>query len=383
MDKSLIVLCTLVMAAVAGPAVDLYRPDQAQEVFRVFNFEDLGVLKPQPPPVDDDFSAIMLDLLPEFTGVLKKFGGSKGAQLSPTDMVSVFFPIVRKAFEAKAKSEGRTLKKEEERAISLTETATTLSTRVIEGLSVNSSPTDIIYDVMSVTRPIMEANAASEDRKLTQDENQQISLLEGSIASTIKTMEDMTKDNSTTGIIASNIRLAQDIMELQAKAENRHLSWEEQKSLNQVASAIQTGNEIMNDFSGFGSNVAEMVPTFMRLTRFLYDQRALNESRVVSWEEEKELRFTKSTLTNSLGFIQEIITNSASEDSLKKFMTTTRKMFEQEALIKGRSSLDSDLEKNLKITERALNLALSVMNMGEGIPNSFSSQPSLNVQSII
>jgi len=356
MKTTTILLCVSVMTAVAVPTANLFQPHQAQNT----NF-GLGSLAPQTQPVDEDFSAIMLDLLPEFTNVLKNFGGAQGAQLSVTEAVSVFFPIVRKALEAKATSEGRTLTNAEERLLSLSETSIKLSTGVIESLSVNSSASDIISNVMTIARPIMEANAASQDRTLTQKEVEGISQLEGGVTFTIQAMNDVANDQSITGLIASNLRIARYAMEARAKSQFRTLSIEEENSLNQVEDAINTSVEIMQDFNKLGSNVVEFVPTFMRLSKFLFEARAKNESRLVSWEEEEQLRYTERTLTSALGFVQEIVSGTASEESLNNFMTTTRKLFEQRAINQGRSSLDTNVENNLKLTERALNFAMSTI----------------------
>merc|ERR1712198_514884 len=114
--RTLIILCISLIGAKANPSADIYRPLQVRNTNAVsgFNEENLGFLEPQPIPADEEFTAIMLDLLPEFTDVLKQFGGAQGGRLSITDMVSSFFPIVHKALEAKAKNEGRTLTNEEE-----------------------------------------------------------------------------------------------------------------------------------------------------------------------------------------------------------------------------------------------------------------------------
>jgi len=330
MKAATILLCVSVMTAMAVPTA----------TNAVSDF-DLGSLAPQTLPVDEDFSAIMLDLLPEFTDVLKNFGGAQGAQLSVTEAVSVFFPIVRKALEAKATSEGRTLTDAEERLLSLSETSIKLSTGVIESLSVNSSASDIISNVMSVTRPIMEANAASQDRALTQKEVEEISQLEGGVGFTIQAMNDVANDQSIEGIIASNLRIARYVMEARAKAQYRTLSFQEENSLKQVEGAINTSVEIMKDFNNLGNNVAEMVPTFMRLSKFLFESRARDEYRSVSWQEKEQLRNTETTLTSALDFVQGIITGTASEESLNNFMTSIRKTINN-----GRSSFESNMRPN-------------------------------------
>lgn len=358
--KFLILLYALVMAVMGMPQS---------------NTDNLGFLVPQTVPANQDFTAIMLDLLPEFSSVLKNFGGAQGAQLSPTQAVSVFFPIVRKALQAKAQSEGRTLARDEERLLTLSETSIKLSTGVIENLSVNDSVSNIITNVMSIARPIIEANAVSQGRALSQKEEQDISQIEGAV----QLMDDLTKDNSTVGIIASNLRLARFVMEAQARAQQRTLSKEEEISLNQIGGAINTAVEIIQDFNGFGNDLAKMIPTFMRLSRFLYEARASNESRNITPEEVQQLRFTEITLTNALGFIQEMVTGSASQDSLTNFITTTRRLFEQRAINQGRTTVSTDIENNLKLTERALNLALSVMGEMK-ITKSVVNQQNFNVQ---
>jgi len=351
------------MTAVALGTANFYSPLQVHNINAVSSSDvgNIGLLEPQSIPVDEDFTAIMLDLLPEFTDVLKKFGGAQQAQLNPTEAVSAFFPIVRKALEAKALSEGRTLTKEEDRLLFLSETSITLSTGVIENLSVDDSASKIITDTMSIARPIMEANAAIQERKLTDQEKLDLIQLEGGVAITIKTMEDMIKDNSTVGIIASNLHLAQFLMESQAKYQNRRLSWNEKESLRQLGDVIYDAVDIMQDFNNLGNNPVEMVPISSRLIKFLYEARAMNESRLVSWREEEEIRFTEGVLKAALGLIQNMVSGTVSEGSLTNFMTTTRQLFKQNAQLKGRSTIDSETENNLKVVESVLNLALSTM----------------------
>jgi len=351
------------MTAEAFRTADFSTSTQVYNINEVPSFDTgkMGVLEPQSISTNEDFTVIMLDLLPEFTDVLKKFGGVQAVQLSPTDLVSAFFPIVRKALEAKAKSEGRSLTKEEERLLLLSETSVTLSTGVIENLSVNDRPSKIIKDTISIARPIMEANAAIQERKLTKKEELDLNQLEGGLAITIKMMEDMIKDNSTFGIIASNLQLAQFLMESQATYENRRLSWMEENSLRELGDVFYNAVDIMQDFNNLGNNTSDMLPTVMRFTKFLYEARARNESRMVSWKEEEEIRLTEGVLKASLRFIDEMVSASASKNSLINFMTTIRNLFQQDAETKGRSTVDSETENNLKIVESVLNLALATM----------------------
>lgn len=310
-------MCTLVMAAVAIPANPIFTTDLSQPKPFQRNFasdistdtEIIGFLEPQVYEENDDFSAIMLDLLPEFTTILKKFGGSNGAKLGPTEMMSAFFPIIRKAMEAKAKSEDRELTDEEIKSLNLSETSIFLATSVMESINEKDSTSQIINTLMSIARPIMEAKAANEDRGLT---------------------------------------------------------FQESQSLTQTENAINAAFTIMDDFNGIDNNIADMVPTFMKLSKFILEARAQNESRLVTYEEEEFLRFTESTMTGALDFIQEIISGVATAEDIEQFISTTRSLFEQQAINKGRSSLSVQDENNLHLTESILGLALSGM---KNLPN--------------
>ncbi|CAL4071668.1 unnamed protein product [Meganyctiphanes norvegica] len=336
--NTLIVLCVSVMAAVATPA-ELYRPIQVQDTNAVSNFnldaltlniDDLGLLRAAPLPVNEDFTAIMLDLLPEFTGVLKKFSGAGSSQFSPSGAVSSFFPIVRMAIEKKAKNEGRSLTKDEERLLTLSETSINLSTNVIDSLSLKADTFKIITDVMGIVKPIMEVNALSQDRKLTEAELAEIKQIEGIAKFTLQTMKDLKSENTVAGIVNSNLRLARAVMESNAKAQGKwSIAWEDEQTLNQIRDTINMALEISTNFQSMSPNMADMVPSFMKLSNFIYNTRAAHENRGITWEEQKQLRFTEATLKNALGFTQDLATGNASEDTLKNFMVNTRKLIEQ------------------------------------------------------
>merc|ERR1719427_1675498 len=120
-------------------------------------------------------------------------------------------------------------------------------------------------------------------------------------------MRDMENDNSTAGFIASTLNIARFSMESRAKGEGRPLSFKEEAYLGRAANAINVAFKIMNDFNSIDANIADMVPVFMRLSKFIVEARAQNESRLVTYEEEEMLRFTETAMTGSIDFILGII----------------------------------------------------------------------------
>merc|ERR1712198_203677 len=177
----------------------------------------------------------------------------------------------------------------------------------------------------------------------------------------LQTMRDMENDNSTAGFIASTLSISRFSMETRAKGEGRPLTFEEEAYLARAGNAINVAFKIMNDFNSLDGNIADMVPIFMRLSKFIVEARAANESRLVTYEEEEFLRFTESAMTGTIDFIQGMINGESSAEDIEQFISTTRTYFEQQARSKGRTSLSVQDENNLQLTERVLGLALSVM----------------------
>jgi len=309
---------------------------------------------------DNSLSSHMFDLLPEFAGAINKLASQKGLS-RPGDMIAMFFPIVRKAMEAQAAAQQRSMSKEEEGDLELTESVIVLSVGVMDELMSTSFNKDIgkvINSMLRISRPIVEENAKREGRPLTTKEKTFLYYFESGYKFTIEAMDSFSKNFSPENMIDAAGKVAEYIMDARAKAEGRELSWEEKDTIKDYKKQLIEVMHITEGFSGFNST-DEFIGNFMRLMRFVMTANAkaeLPQRWSLTWEEEKLLKITEVSLKETNRLITDLNRGSITPQELDSFGKNTRKMWQARAKVEGRD-LSKDEEQYLQFTERVTSLA--------------------------
>lgn len=337
------------MAVVAIPQAG--RPYRAKVV--------KNVAKKTPPA--DSLSSHILDLLPEFASAINGLTAKDGLS-RPAEMIATFFPIIRKAMEAQAISKERSMSPKEEGDLELTEKIITLSVGVMDELMATPITKDAgaaINSLMKISRPIMEANAKREGRRLTTKEKTFLYYFESGYTFTIEALNAFKKDFTPDNMIDASGKVAEYIMAARAKAEGRELSWEEKDIVKDYKKQLIEVLQITKGFGGVLKSTDEMVANFMRLMRFVMTSNAkaeLPKRWALTWEEEKLLKTTEASLKQTDSLLRDLNSGSISKNELDVFGKNTRALWEARATVEGRE-LTKDEAEYLRFTDRVTGLA--------------------------
>lgn len=312
---------------------------------------------------DNSLSSHLLDLLPEFSTAVDGLASIPGS-MQPLDMISTFFPIIHKALEAQAAGTNQLLTEEDEADMAMTITVIDLSVRSISQLMSPKHSADIgnmITSLLSISRPIMEANAKRERRPMTKVEKTFLFYFENGFNFFIESMKDFTKEITPENMVKASSKVASYVLGARAREEGRQISYEEKESIKDAENQIITTIDIMRGFYG-NPAIEDLTATFMRLMNFIMNSKARSELPrrwALSWQEKLLINRTDTTLRNLGSLISNIHDSSATSEELAGFGSITMNIWEAQVKKEERKLAPEEI-RYLQFTNKIINLPKSI-----------------------
>jgi len=299
---------------------------------------------------DLDMSHHFLALLPDFSSAIDGLSTkSNGGQFRPSQMINVFYPIIRDAYMLLSQGQKRNLTKDEESNLDLAETIMKLTASVTDDMVGAALDTDIERSVRSyleLTRPIVEAWAKRRHRPLTREEKTFMYYFENGYEFFFEILNDFKGDNSRNHIMKTNSKIANYFLTQRAEAEGRGLSPGERKLVGEIEKQIVTNFEIMEGFATF-NNSQQVIDTISKLTKYILESNAYMELPRRYHLDHKEtslLRTTKKAMTEFDAMLNEIDLSGMNYDRFNEFKNTNNKMWLDQATKEGRQLTDKEKE---------------------------------------
>ncbi|CAL4085199.1 unnamed protein product [Meganyctiphanes norvegica] len=309
---------------------------------------------------DLDMSHHFLALLPDFSSSIDGLSSS-GGMFRPSQMIKVFYPILRDAYMLLANGQSRNLTKDEEANLDLAETIMTLSVGVVDDMIGAAFDTDVEKSVKSfldITRPIVEAWAERRHRSLTREEKNFLYYFENGYEFFFEIMKDFKRDNSRENMIKTNSKIADYFLTQRAVGEGRSMSPEERKLITEIEKQIFVNFEIMEGFAKF-NNSQQVIDTIVLLTKYIFENNAYMELPRRYHLDHKEtalIATAKKAMTEVDSMLNEIELSGLSYDRFHELGATTRKMWEDQAKQGGKGLTEKEREY-LKFSDGVAKLA--------------------------